>query len=79
MRFLNCEIGKIYEKLPRCNPSLCTFAFRARLNRTSKTTGSTTLARFYSWRSLTHHRAADDAHATAHIFINLLEQLQIQA
>jgi DNA polymerase-3 subunit alpha (Gram-positive type) len=36
-----------------------------------------TLADYYSIALVNHHRASDDARATAHIFINLLEQLQM--
>ena len=77
MRFLNCEIGKIYENYRVANPSLCTVRLSRRLNPHVENHRLNTLANYYSIALVNHHRASDDAHATAHIFINLLEQLQI--
>jgi DNA polymerase-3 subunit alpha (Gram-positive type) len=34
-----------------------------------------TLAEYYSVSLVNHHRASDDARATAHIFINLLAEM----
>jgi len=35
-----------------------------------------TVANYFSVALVNHHRAAEDARATAHIFINLLEELE---
>ncbi|HMS42004.1 MAG TPA: exonuclease domain-containing protein, partial [Pyrinomonadaceae bacterium] len=35
-----------------------------------------TVADYYRVSLINHHRASDDARATAHIFINLLDELQ---
>lgn len=77
MRFLNYEIGRIHENYRVANPSLCTVRLSRRLNQnTVENHRLKTLAEHYRVALLRHHRASDDAHATAHIFINLLEQLQ---
>jgi len=77
MRFLNHEIGRIYENYRVANPSLCTVRLSRRLVTNIENHRLRTLADYYSIALVNHHRASDDAHATAHIFINLLEQLQI--
>jgi DNA polymerase III epsilon subunit family exonuclease len=77
MRFLNHEIGRVYENYRVANPSLCTVRLSRRLNQNVENHRLKTLADYYRVALVNHHRAGDDAHATAHIFINLLEQLQI--
>ncbi len=76
MRFLNHEIGRVYENYRMANPSLCTVRLSRRLNQNVENHRLKTLADYYRVALVNHHRASDDAHATAHIFINLLEQLQ---
>ena len=77
MRFLNHEIGRIHENYLVANPSLCTVRLSRRLNQNVvENHRLKTLAVHYRVALVNHHRASDDAHATAHIFINLLEQLQ---
>jgi len=76
MRFLNHEIGRVYENYRMANPSLCTVRLSRRLNQNVENHRLKTLADYYRVALVNHHRAGDDAHATAHIFINLLEQLQ---
>jgi len=76
MRFLNHEIARVYENYRLANPSLCTVRLSRRLNRNVENHRLKTLADYYCVALVNHHRAGDDAHATAHIFINLLEQLQ---
>ena len=75
MRFLNHEIDRIYKNYRVANPSLCTVRLSRRLNSNVENHRLKTLADYYSVALVNHHRAGDDAHATAHIFINLLEQL----
>ncbi len=76
MRFLNHEIGRIHQNYRVGNPSLCTVRLSRRLNENVENHRLKTLAEHYCVALENHHRASDDAHATAHIFINLLEQLQ---
>jgi DNA polymerase-3 subunit alpha (Gram-positive type) len=76
MRFLNHEIGRVYENYRVANPSLCTVRLSRRLVPHIENHRLNTLANYYSIALVNHHRASDDAHATAHIFINLLEQMQ---
>ncbi len=77
MRFLNHEIGRIYTDYRVANPSLCTVRLSRRLLPHVENHRLKTLAEYYSVALVNHHRASDDAHATAHIFINLLEQLHL--
>ncbi len=75
MRFLNHEIGRIYEDYRVANPSLCTVRLSRRLVPNIENHRLNTLADYYSIALVNHHRASDDAHATAHIFVNLLAEL----
>jgi len=75
MRFLNHEIGRIHADYRVRNPSLCTVRLSRKLLPNVENHRLNTLANHYSVALVNHHRAADDAHATAHIFVNLLEEL----
>jgi len=75
MRFLNHEIGKIYTDYRVANPHLCTVRLSRRLLPHVENHRLKTLADYFSVNLVNHHRAAPDAHATAHIFVNLLERL----
>lgn len=77
MRFLNHEIGRIYTDYRVANPHLCTVKLSRKLNRNVLNHRLNTLAEYYSVSLENHHRASDDARATAHIFVNLLNELQI--
>jgi DNA polymerase-3 subunit alpha (Gram-positive type) len=76
IRFLNHEIGRIYADYRVANPHLCTVQLSRRLLPHIDNHRLNTVAEYYSVALLNHHRAADDARATAHIFINLLEDLK---
>ncbi len=76
MRFLNHEIGRIYADYRVANPSLCTVRLSRRLVPNVENHRLNTLADYYSVALVNHHRASDDAHATAHIFLKLLTELQ---
>ncbi len=76
MRFLNHEIGRIHENYRVANPSLCTVQLSRKLLPHIENHRLNTVANYYSVSLVNHHRASDDARATAHIFINLLEDLQ---
>ncbi|MGI8788610.1 MAG: 3'-5' exonuclease [Pyrinomonadaceae bacterium] len=78
MRFLNHEIGRIHKDYRVGNPSLCTVRLSRRLLPHVENHRLKTLADYYSVALVNHHRASDDAYATAHIFINLLEQLNLR-
>jgi DNA polymerase-3 subunit alpha (Gram-positive type) len=76
MRFLNYEIGRIFTDYRVRNPHLCTVRLSRRLFPQIENHRLKTLANYFSVSLVNHHRAAPDAHATAHIFVNLLEKLQ---
>lgn len=76
MRFLNHEIGRVHQNYRVGNPSLCTVRLSRRLNQNVENHRLKTLAEYYRVALVNHHRASDDARATAQIFINLLEQMQ---
>lgn len=75
MRFLNNEIGRVFPEYRLANPCLCTVQLSRKLLPEIVNHKLKTVAEHYSIDLYNHHRAAADAHATAHIFINLLTQL----
>lgn len=76
MAFLNHEVGRVYEDYRVRNPSLCTVQLSRKLLPNIENHKLNTVANYYSIELLNHHRAGDDARATAKIFINLLAGLQ---
>lgn len=77
MRFLNHEIGRIHEDYRVANPHLCTVKLSRKLLPHIENHRLNTVADYYSIALVNHHRASDDARATAHIFVNLLAELHI--
>lgn len=75
MGFLNHEIGLVYGEYRVVNPCLCTVQLSRKLLPQIENHKLKTLAEHYSVPLVNHHRASDDAKATAEIFINLLEIL----
>lgn len=75
MRFLNHEIGIVYEQYRLVNPHLCTVQLSRKLLPHIENHRLNTVAEHFRIALINHHRAAEDARATAHIFINLLEDL----
>ncbi|MBP6212897.1 MAG: 3'-5' exoribonuclease [Pyrinomonadaceae bacterium] len=75
MRFLNYEIGRIYEDYRIANPCLCTVQLSRKLLPDITNHKLKTVAEHYRIDLFNHHRASADAYATAHIFVNLLDQL----
>ncbi len=75
MRFLNHEISKIFEDYRVGNPHLCTVQLSRKLLPNIENHRLNTVASHYSISLINHHRAGDDARATAHIFVNLLKAL----
>lgn len=76
MRFLNHEIGRIYDGCRVANPSLCTVQLSRKLLPHIENHRLHTVADYYSINIANRHRASDDAHATAIIFVNLLMLLE---
>lgn len=76
MRFLNNEIGKIYDGYKMANPHLCTVQLSRKLVPDIENHKLNTLANYFSVSLENHHRAEEDAYATAKIFVNLLHQLK---
>jgi len=76
--FLNHEIGRIHEDCCIWNPTLCTVELARSVLPDVENHKLRTLADYYSVNLVNHHRAGDDAHATAKIFINLLESMHEQ-
>ena len=73
--FLNHEIGRVYEEYRVANPSLCTVQLARKLLPHIENHKLKTVANYYSIDLVNHHRASDDARATAKIFVNLLTDL----
>ena len=76
--FLNHEIGRVHEDCRVGNPALCTVQLSRRLLPDIENHKLKTVASYYSVDLINHHRASDDARATARIFINLLKMLNEQ-
>jgi DNA polymerase III epsilon subunit family exonuclease len=76
MRFLNHEIGRVFGSYRLVNPCLCTVLLSRKLLPDITNHKLKTVAEHYSIDLINHHRASDDAKATAHIFVNLLSRLQ---
>lgn len=72
VRFLNHEISLIHGKYRVANPYLCTVRLSRKLIPGIENHKLATVANFYSIDLTNHHRASDDARATAKIFIKLL-------
>ena len=76
MRFLNHEVGRIYEDYRLGNPSLCTVQLSRKLLPDIDNHRLKTVAEYFSVELVNHHRANADALATAKIFVRLLEDLR---
>jgi DNA polymerase III epsilon subunit family exonuclease len=75
MGFLNYEIGRVYEDYRLGNPSLCTVQLSRNLLPAIENHKLNTVARHFEIELINHHRACEDAYATAQIFLNLLSDL----
>jgi DNA polymerase III epsilon subunit family exonuclease len=76
MRFLNHEISRIHKGYRVANPTLCTVQLSRKLLPHIDNHRLHTVAEYYSIRIENRHRAGDDAHATAKIFVELLSHLE---
>jgi DNA polymerase III subunit alpha, Gram-positive type len=76
MSFLNHEISRVLEEYRIWNPSLCTVQLSRKLVPLIENHKLKTLANHFSVELINHHRAGEDAKATAEIFLNLLRALK---
>lgn len=76
LRFLDHEVGRVYEDYRVANPSLCTVQLSRKLLPDVDNHKLKTLAAHFNVELINHHRANADALATAKVFINLLEGLK---
>lgn len=76
LRFLNYEIGRMYAAYRVANAHLCTVHLARKLLPHIENHRLKTLAEYFSTPLVNHHRATDDARATAHIFVNFLGELE---
>jgi DNA polymerase III epsilon subunit family exonuclease len=76
MRFLNHEIGRVFPDYKLANPCLCTVQLSRKLLPDIENHKLKTVAAHYEIDLTNHHRAAADALATAHIFVNLLTKMR---
>lgn len=72
MRFLNHEVGRVYEDYRLANPCLCTVQLSRKLLPDIENHKLKTVAQHYQISLVNHHRASDDARATAEIFLRLM-------
>lgn len=75
--FLNYEIGRVYPGRRLANDNLCTVNLMRRVFPGLYNYKLHTVAEHFSITIKNRHRAADDAHATAMIFLHALERMQI--
>ena len=77
LRFLNHEISRMHKDYRVGNQHLCTVKMSRKLLPHIENHRLNTVANYYRVALINHHRATDDARATAHIFVNLLNELQL--
>jgi DNA polymerase III epsilon subunit family exonuclease len=75
VRFLNHELARVYPGRRMCNTNLCTVKLTRQLMPDLINHRLHTVAEHFAVPIINRHRAADDARATAEIFIRLLAQL----
>jgi DNA polymerase III epsilon subunit family exonuclease len=73
--FLDHEISRVFQDYRMGNPSLCTVQLARNLVPEVDNHKLKTLADYYSIELVNHHRAHEDARATARIFVSLLEKM----
>ncbi|MEP6925047.1 MAG: exonuclease domain-containing protein [Pyrinomonadaceae bacterium] len=74
--FLNYEIGRVYRERKLINAHLCTVRLARKLLPNLKNHRLHTVAEHFSIPIYNRHRAAGDALATAHIFVQFLKHLR---
>ena len=75
VRFINHEVAHVFPGRRMMNSHLCTVALARQLLPDLKSFRLGALAEHFSVPHRSRHRAGDDAHATARVFIRLLEHL----
>jgi DNA polymerase III epsilon subunit family exonuclease len=75
IRFLNCEIARIYPARRMANPHLCTVALSRRILPSLASHRLDAVADHFDISITDRHRATGDALATAHIFMRMLDLL----
>jgi DNA polymerase III epsilon subunit family exonuclease len=73
--FLNHEIDRVHQDARIANLWLCTVLISRRVLPDVENHKLKTLANYYSVDLINHHRACDDARATANIFIRLMNNM----
>jgi DNA polymerase-3 subunit epsilon len=76
VRFINHEVSLVFPGRRMMNAHLCTVSLARRLLPELKSFRLGALAEHFSVPHRTRHRAGDDARATAHVFLVLLEHLR---
>jgi DNA polymerase III epsilon subunit family exonuclease len=76
MKFLDHELGRVFQGYRIANPSLCTVQLSRKLVPNIENHKLKTVAEHFCVDLTNHHRAACDANATAKIFIELLTKLE---
>jgi DNA polymerase III epsilon subunit family exonuclease len=76
IRFINHEIGRVFEGYRLGNAHLCTVQLSRKLLPDIENHRLHTVADYYSIVIENRHRAADDALATAKVFVNFLDVMQ---
>jgi DNA polymerase-3 subunit alpha (Gram-positive type) len=74
IRFINHEIGKVFDGYRLGNPHLCTVQLSRKLLPNIDNHRLHTVADYYSITIKNRHRAGDDALATAKIFVEFLQR-----
>ena len=76
VRFINHEVAHVFPGRRMMNSHLCTVALARQILPDLKSFRLGALAEHFSVPHRSRHRAGDDAHATARVFIRLLEHLE---
>ena len=76
VRFINCELARVFPGRRMSNPQLCTVALSRRIVPELVNHRLHTLADHFSILIRDRHRAAGDARATAEVFIRMLQLLR---
>ena len=76
VRFINHEVSNIFPGRRMMNSHICTVSLARQLLPELRSFRLAALAEHFSVPHRTRHRAGDDAHATARVFLRLLEHLE---
>jgi DNA polymerase III epsilon subunit family exonuclease len=76
VNFINHEVGRVFPGRRLCNTRLCTVTLSRRVVPALANHRLHTLAEHFAVPLRNHHRATDDARATAEVFIRLLSLLE---